>query len=108
MRKYVLDADALVLVSVKIAQNAQLVAIIKNYKSIKKLIHINVFYGIVRSSIRTFLYLIRTSSHNPCKYNRVQLVRERTNLTLKLLLEQVFGYLSYNNYSPELNDLLEE
>ena len=54
MRKYVLDADALVLVSVKIAQNAQLVAIIKNYKSIKKLIHINVFYGIVRSSIRTF------------------------------------------------------
>ena len=35
MRKYVLDADALVLVSVKIAQNAQLVAIIKIYKFLK-------------------------------------------------------------------------
>ncbi len=54
MRKYVLDADALVLVSVKIAQSAQLVAIIKIYKSIKKLSYINVFYGINRSSIRTF------------------------------------------------------
>ena len=30
---YVLDADAVILVSVKIAQNAQLVAIIKIYKS---------------------------------------------------------------------------
>ena len=57
-RKYVLAVDALVLVSVKIAQSAQLVAIIKIYKSIKKLSYINVFYRINRSSIRTFLNLI--------------------------------------------------
>jgi len=46
--------DALVLVSVKIAQSAQLVAIIKIYKSIKKRRYINVFHRIDRLSIRTF------------------------------------------------------